>query len=157
MAGLGLPAGRPFRAYDVLNHDASVSMDDNTLRIVDQVPHSVGLIKLVDQALSARAPEVTVRAPSTALAGHPLALDVKLASGAVPATSYHWNFGDGTKANGQHINHTYTHAGTYSVNPTVGGIEGLSAHKHLSITVTGYPTTEFELSKNRRYKGSSGN
>jgi len=157
MGSLGLPAAHPFRAYDVLNHDASVAMNGNTLKITDQVPHSVRLIKLVDDSMPARSPEVTVHTPATALAGHALALAATVASVSVPATSYHWDFGDGTKANGRDLSHTYTHAGTYSVNLTVRGIEGLSAHKHLSITVTGYPTTEFELSKNRRYKGSSGN
>jgi PKD repeat protein len=73
----------------------------------------------------------------------------------VPAISYHWDFGDGTDANGQNVTHTYTRAGTYLANLTVKGIEGVSAHKSFSIAATGIVNTRYDLSHNRRYAGSS--
>ena len=156
MDGLGLPAAHSYRAFDVLNHDAKVTMDGHVLKITDQAPHSVRLIKLVDESVPARPPEVTAHAPTTGRTGHALELTATAAGSPVPAVSYHWDFGDGTHENGRNISHTYTHTGTYTVNLTIRGIDGLAAHKHFAITVSGILTTQFDLSKNRRYKSPSG-
>jgi hypothetical protein len=155
VAGLGLPADHPFHAFDVLNKDAEVSLQSGTLEIADQPPHSVRLIKLVDDSIPAAAPQLTAQVPASASVGQAFSLTVALDSNSVPAISYHWDFGDGTEANGQNVIHTYTQAGTYAVNPTVKGIEGLSAHKSFSIAVTGIVNTRYDLSRNRRYTGPS--
>ena len=155
VAGLGLPADHPFHAFDVLNKDAEVSLQSGTLEIADQPPHSVRLIKLVDDSIPAAAPQLTAQVPASATVGQAFSLTVALDSNSVPAISYHWDFGDGTEANGQNVIHTYTQAGTYAVNPTVKGIEGLSAHKSFSIAVTGIVNTRYDLSRNRRYTGPS--
>jgi PKD repeat protein len=76
-----------------------------------------------------------------------------LDTNSVPAVSYHWDFGDGTEANGQKVTHTYTYAGSYSVSLTVKGIDGLSANRSFSINATGTVSTRFDLSHNRRYTG----
>ncbi len=152
--GLGLPAAHGFHAYDVLNHDAPVEMQGGTLNLEDQPPHSVRLIKLTDDSIPAGAPVVTSQAPSSAIAGKASLFSAAAAGSAVPATSYQWNFGDGTEATGPHVSHTYTLAGTYPVSLTVNGIEGISTRKAFSINVTGYADTEFHLSNNRRYTGS---
>jgi alpha-galactosidase len=152
--GLGLPAAHAFHAYDVLNHDAPVEMQGVTLNLQDQPPHSVRLIKLTDDSIPARAPEVTAQAPSSAIAGKASHFTAAATDSTVPATSYQWNFGDGTEATGPDVSHTYTLAGTYPVSLTVKGIEGISTHKAFSINVTGYADTEFHLSNNRRYTGS---
>jgi alpha-galactosidase len=153
LGDLGLPAAHPFRAYDVLNQDAPVAMQGGTLKIEDELAHSVRLIKLVDDSISASAPEVTAQVPTSARAGEPLPFTVSAANSPVPAVSYHWNFGDGTEATGQNLTHTYTLAGTYSVDLAVKGIDGVPAHKTFSINVTGFANTEFDLSHNRRYSG----
>jgi len=157
MAGLGLSVIPTYRAYDVLNHDSRVPMDGETLKITDEPPHSVRLIKLVDESIPAQPPDVTAHAPATGTTGHALELTASAAGSSVPAVSYHWNFGDGTHQNGRDVSHTYTHAGTYTVSLIVNGIDGLAAHKHFTITVSGILTTQFDLSKNRRYKSPSGN
>jgi alpha-galactosidase len=151
---LGLPATHGFHAYDVLDHDASVEMQGGTLNLQDQPPHSVRLIKLTDDSIPARAPEVTAQAPSSAIAGKASHFTAAATESTVPANSYQWNFGDGTEATGPDVSHTYTVAGTYPVRLTVNGIEGLSTHKAFSINVTGFADTEFHLSNNRRYAGS---
>jgi hypothetical protein len=155
VAGLGLPADDPFRAFDVLKRGEEISLQGGTLEIADQPPHSVRLIKLVDDSIPATAPQVTAQAPASASVGQAVSLSVALSSNSVPAISYHWDFGDGTEANGQNVSHTYTVAGTYSVKLTVKGIEGLSAQKSFSIAATGIVNTRYDLSHNRRYTGPS--
>jgi chitodextrinase len=110
---------------------------------------------LVDDSIPAAAPRVTAQVPASASVGQAFSLTVALGSNSVPAISYHWDFGDGTEANGQNVTHTYTQAGTYSMNLTVKGIEGISAHKSFSIAAIGTVNTKFDLSHNRRYSGSS--
>ena len=40
-------------------------------------------------------------------------------SGAKSSLNYHWNFGDGTGANGSQVSHTYASAGTYALSLTI--------------------------------------
>jgi len=154
LGDLGLPAAHPFHAYDVLNGDTPVAIEGGTLKIEEQPSRSVRLIKLVDDSVPAGAPEVTAKVPASAQAGTVVQLTARATHSPVPAISYHWNFGDGTEANGQSLMHTYTVAGNYTVHLTVQGIEGISTEKRFSIRVTGYANTSFDLSRNRRYTGS---
>jgi hypothetical protein len=155
LAGLGLAAGHPFRAFDVLRKDEEIALSGGALEIDNQPPHSVRLIKLVDDSIPAAAPQVTARVPTSANVGQAFSLTAALDNNSVPAISYHWDFGDGTEAIGQNVTHTYTQEGTYSVKLTVKGIEGLSAHHSFSITATGIANTRFDLSHNRRYTSPS--
>jgi hypothetical protein len=155
LAELGLPAEHPLHAFDALNKDVGVPLQNGTLAIADQPQHSVRLIKLVDDSIPAAAPQLTVQAPSSTTAGQAISLACALGSNSVPAISYHWDFGDGTEANGQNVDHTFTLAGTYSVNLTVKGVDGLSANKRLSIAVSGGVHARFDLPRNRRYEGEN--
>ncbi len=58
-------------------------------------------------------------------------------NGAVSITSYQWNFGDGTTANGKVVTHTYTTTGTYTGTLTVTNDRGLSATAPISVTLGG--------------------
>jgi alpha-galactosidase len=155
LASLQLPSGRPFQAFDVLNHDAPISLTGGVLRLDNQPPHSVRLIKLVDTSVAAAAPSISAQVPADARAGEAVALSADAQGSTVPAIAYRWDFGDGTRASGSQVDHTYTMAGTFAVHLTVEGIEGLSAHKDTSVKVTGYPSTAFRLKQNRRYTGDS--
>ena len=155
LAGLGLPAYHPFHAFDALNRDEEIPLSSAALEIANQPPHSVRLIKLVDDSIPAAAPMLTAQAPASATVGQAFPLAVTLDTGSVPAVSYHWDFGDGTEANGQKVTHTYTYAGDYSVSLTVRGIDGLSASRSFSIKATGTVHTRYDLSRNRRYTGSN--
>ena len=155
VAGLGLPADHPFHAFDVLDKDAEISLQGGALEIADQPPHSVRVIKLVDDSIPAAAPQVTAQVPASASAGQSFPLSAALEGKSVPAISYHWDFGDGTETNGQNVTHTYTLGGTYSVNLTVKGFDGLSAQKTFSIATTGTVHARYDLSRNRRYTGEN--
>ncbi len=154
LSSLGLPAAHPFEAYNVLEHDRPVPLDGATFKIENQPPRSVRLIKLVDESVPASAPTVSAQVPDTTRAGVAIKLTASASGSPVPAISYEWNFGDGTKASGADVSHTYTVAGTYSGSLAVKGVEGLTAHRTFTVTVTGFANTAFHLSQNRRYTGS---
>ncbi len=50
VAGLGLPAGRSYHAYDVLDGNQPIPVQNGALRLEDQPRHSVKLIKLIDDS-----------------------------------------------------------------------------------------------------------
>ena len=90
------------------------------------------------------APTMVVSAvPLSADAGDPITTAVNAAatfdaSGSSPAgliTNYQWDFGDGTSANGQTVQHTYASPGSYTVTLTVS--EGATtATATVAVTVT---------------------
>lgn len=51
------------------------------------------------------------------------------------ATSYEWDFGDGSSAKGEAVSHTYTAAGTYTVTLTVTDSVGREGSTTEEITV----------------------
>lgn len=52
-------------------------------------------------------------------------------------SSYAWDFGDGSTAEGVSVSHTYSHAGTYSAELTVTDNSGFTGSANKEITVTG--------------------
>jgi alpha-galactosidase len=154
LAGLKLPADHPFQAFDVLNHDASVDFQGGRLSLDNQPAHSVRLIKLVDTSVQAAGPSLSGHVPTEAHAGDSVALTADAGGSKTPVVAYHWDFGDGTSASGPDVNHTYTVAGTFTVRLAATGVEGPETVKTFPISVTGFPTTAFDLKANRRYQGS---
>jgi hypothetical protein len=51
-------------------------------------------------------------------------------------TGYSWNFGDGSSASGQNVNHTYSSAGSYNANMTVTDNKGAMGIAAVVISVT---------------------
>ena len=78
-------------------------------------PHSVHVIKLVDGAVPAAAPSVTAQVPSSATVDQMLTLTADATGSGVPALAYHWDFGDGAKADGEKAVHAYTRTADYTV------------------------------------------
>jgi hypothetical protein len=76
------------------------------VRIENQVPESVRVIKLIDGNVSASAPTVTAQVPPVANIGemiHPSGQTE--AAGGPPGVEYHWDFGDDASANGPKVSH----------------------------------------------------
>lgn len=145
LAGLHLAASHPYQAFDVLNHDTPVQLHGDTLRLENQAPESVRLIKLVDTSVPAAGPSVSSSVPTQAHAGEPVTFSAKAEPSGVPAIGCRWDFGDGTHADGCSLSHTYTFAGKFTVHLAVQGVEGLNTEKTYSITVTGFPNTVIQL------------
>jgi hypothetical protein len=151
LADLGLAAGHKFTALDVLNRNAPVTIMDGTVRIENQIPQSVRVIKLVDSSVSASAPEVKAQVPSVAKTGETIRLSAQTESAGVPALEYHWDFGDGISASGPKVSHAYTRAATFTVRLTVDGVDGVPGVQNFSVNVTGDLRAMHNLTDNRRF------
>lgn len=144
---LKLAAGHSYELRNSLSPDETVAMDHDTLRVDNQPPHSVKLIKIIDTSIPMAAPSFVFQVPSRAKVGEEILLSSLAAKDGVPALSYRWDFGDGVVADGAILTHTYTAAGDCTVRFTAEGLDGKSAEKTFSITVAGSAT----LPPPRRY------
>ncbi|MGP8140391.1 MAG: PKD domain-containing protein [Terriglobales bacterium] len=151
LADLGLPAGHTFAATDVLNQKEAVTLADGAVRLENQPAQSVRVIKLIDTSVAEAAPTVTAQAPSAAHTGDTINLSAQAEAGGVPALAYHWDFGDGTSADGPKVSHAYTRAGDFTVWLTVEGVDGVPAQKNFSVKVTGNLKAHSKLTDNRRF------
>ncbi len=151
LSDLGLPAGHTFTASDVLNQNAPVTLAGGTVRIENQVPESVRVIKLIDGSVSASAPGVKAAVPSVANAGETMHLSAET-EGTEPTLEYHWDFGDGTSASGAKVSHAYTWAAPFTVHLTVDGVDGIPAVQNFSVNVTGDLKAMHNLTDNRRFQ-----
>ena len=154
LTDLGLPAGHAFAATNVLNQNETVTLDGDAVRLENQPPQSVRVIKLIDKSVTEAAPTVTVQAPAAANTGETIilsALSAQAEVGGVPAVAYHWDLGDGTSADCPRVAHTYTSPGEFTIHLTVDGVDGIPAHKDFSIRVTGNLKAHSNLTDNRRF------
>ena len=154
LADLGLPAAHTFAATDVLNQNEAVTLADGAVRLENQPPQSVRVIKLIDTSVAAAAPTVTAQVPAAANAGETItisALSAQAEAGGVPAVAYHWDFGDGTSADSPMATHAYTRAGDFTIRLTVDGVDGVPAQKNFLVKVTGNLKAHSNLTDNRRF------
>jgi hypothetical protein len=137
LAALGLPASHTFQGFDVLNQNESFGIEGGAVRLANQPPHSVRMIKLIDSAVPAAAPTVTAQVPAEAKAGDSIKLSAQAQATGVPALSFRWDFGDGTTADGSVATHTYTRSADFTVKLTVDGLDGMVAEQTFPVKVTG--------------------
>ena len=109
------------------------------------------VIKIIDRNLAEAAPTVTAQVPSAAAAGETIKLSAQAGADGVPAIAYHWDFGDGTRADGPRTSHSYTRAADFAIRLTVDGVDGLPARQTFSIKVTGNLRATPSLTENRRF------
>jgi hypothetical protein len=114
-------------------------------------PHSVRMVKVVDTSIPASAPSVNMQAAEKIETGKPAAFSAQSAVDGVPALSYHWDFGDGTSAEGASVTHSYTHAGSFTIHLKAEGIEGVPCEKSFPVSVTGTIDTIFRPGLYQRY------
>jgi hypothetical protein len=152
LADLGLPSDHSFAASDVLNQNAPVAMVGSDIRIENQAPESVRVIKIIDNTASAGVPTVTANVPSTTNAGETFLLSAQTETAGVPAVTYLWDFGDGTSADGPKVSHAYTRPADFTVRLTVQGIDGLPSVQTFSVKVTGTLHAYPNLLDNRRFR-----
>ena len=151
LGGISVFPRAPFRGVGCSRSQQPRCFSEESLELREQSPHSVRLIKVVDTAMPAGSPSLTINAPSSAEVAKPVTASVSCDPDGVPAFSYHWDFGDGTSAEGPQATHTYTMAGTYSIKISAEGADGIPANRTVSIGVTGAVDSRYHLMKNRRY------
>jgi alpha-galactosidase len=152
LADLGLPAEHPFHAADVLDPNAPVTLQGGAVRIDNQLPESVKVIKLIDDNVSPGPPRIKAQVPLAASAGETIHLAAETEGVGVPALEYHWDFGDGTSASGPKVTHAYTRAAPFTIRLTVDGVDGVPTVQSLSVNVTGDLRALHNLIDNRRFQ-----
>ena len=152
LANLGLRGEHTYAASDVLNQNAPTIVTDGTVRIENQAPESVRVIKLIDSSVSPAAPTVKAEVPAAANAGEIIHFWAQSEIAGAPGLSYRWDFGDGTGASGSKVSHAYTRAAQFTVRLTVDGVDGVPAVRNFPVKVTGNLTAFPKLSDNRRYQ-----
>ncbi len=151
LADLNLRAGGSFEAYNVLDHNRPVPFARDGMELPNQAPHSVRAIKIIDTSVAAAPPSVTTQGPAAAEVGKPANFTATFESDGVPVVQYHWDFGDGTSANGAEVRHTYTRAGTFSIQLEAEGADGIAARKTIPITINGVIKAQHDFKNRQRY------
>lgn len=153
LADLGLPADGKFLATDVLDARGLVILNGSSVRLADMPRHSVRVIKLIDSRVSPEAPVLIAQVPSQAQVGKIVPFSAETQDSGVPTLWYHWDFGDGTFADGPQATHAYTRDGDFTVQLAADGLDGLAAHQTFTIAVTGTQEPG-DIRQNTRYKDS---
>jgi hypothetical protein len=135
-----------------LDSNATFAIEGGIMRIYNQSPQSAVVIKLVDTAVAKAAPTVTARVPSQSKVGEPIAFSAQADPDGVPALGYHWDFGDGTIAEGSNVSHCYTSAADFTVRLKVDGPDDTPYEQSFSIRVSGELKPTPELRANRRFE-----
>jgi alpha-galactosidase len=147
LAQLGLRGN--YRISDVFSNESCCELSSGKIELT-QKPRSVRVIKLVDKAVTDSAPGFDVRVPARVATGDAATLEVQATSPDEPVLRCHWDFGDGTSADGISVRHTYTSSGTYQIEVTATGLSTLASHETRKLTVEGAIATRFEPTRNRR-------
>jgi len=151
LSDLGLSASSAFAA-DVFHNERAVALAQGTLRIENQAPHSVRLIRIVDNSVPASPPSVSLQAPTEAELGTVVRVSAASQPESVPALVYHWDFGDGVSATGSSADHAYTRNGVYKIALQVDGLDGIAATKSSTITIQGTLKTTYDVEHSRRFQ-----
>ena len=149
-ADLGLPAGHTFKADNVLRPTSAVHVTRSSIEMPEEPPESVIVLRLTDEDVPAHAPALSAQVPASARTGETIQVSAHAVSDDAPAVAYHWDFGDGTSADGARASHTYTRASNYRVRLSGKGVDGLGTELELPVNVTGALNGFPDLSTNRR-------
>ena len=156
LKNLGLVASSTMVATGLMDSNGAFVLEGGMIRIENQSPQSAMVIKLVDTAVAKAAPTVTAQVPSQSKAGETITLSAQSDPSGVPALTYHWDFGDGTVAEGANVSHCYTRAADFVVRLTVDGPDDVPYEQKFSIGVTGELKPIPQLRANRRFEEAGG-
>ncbi len=151
LADFGLRAADPLTLTDALTGKAVASSAPGAVQ-VDLPPHSVRVIKIVDNTFPPRAPQIAADTPGAGTSGVSLVFSAKAQSDDNPVLTFHWNFGDGVELDGPRVAHAWTEPGDYTVHLTAAGLDGRSADKSFAVRITGNIPTAFHPQQNRRFQ-----
>jgi large repetitive protein len=112
----------------------------------------VRVIKLIDGNASPSSPSVKAQVPAVANVGETIHLSAQTEAAGVPAVEYHWDFGDGSSANGPKVSYAYTRAANFTIRLTVDGADGVPAVQSFSVNVIGNLRVLPKLTDNRRFR-----
>ncbi len=153
LSDLHLRSADSYEVKDIFAPDSTASKPTQGILFVEaQPPHSVRLLKLIDASVPPSSPQLSIDVPKAAqLSAEVDMLAREVGEDSSPAVSYHWDFGDGTGANGRKVTHAYTRQGQFSVHFTAAGLDGMALEKSFPITVSGQFSTRFAPARKRRF------
>jgi hypothetical protein len=150
LAELGLPRGHAIEAINVLRTGEPPLVAGGSIELANQPPESVTVLKLIDSDVPGRAPSATAQVPGSAATGETIQVSAQAAGDDEAIVDYHWDFGDGTNAEGARAAHAYTRAADYLVRLTITGVDGLSTELEFPVKIAGVLHAFPNLSTNRR-------
>jgi alpha-galactosidase len=149
LSDLGLsPTGHYFLT-DVLDRKPFAETSRAGIHI-ELPPHSVRVLKIVNQDAQAQPPVVAAKHAAGAAAGEELTFSAQQTSGD-PVLRYRWNFGDGVELEGPQVSHAWTEPGDYTVHLTANSLDQTQIDQTFSVHVTGAMPTTFTPSQIRRF------
>jgi alpha-galactosidase len=149
LAALGLKEAGKYRIVEVFGGLNCCSASAQTIDLV-QKPHSVRVLKLIDESVPPADPAIEIRSATTSQAGESVAFSASASSNAAPVLACHWDFGDGSSMDGMKVTHAFTHAGNYAVQVTATGLGAATTRKALSVSVSGEVSTLFDPGRKQR-------
>jgi alpha-galactosidase len=147
---LGIKPDSSFTASDILR-GGMLPIREGRMTI-DQPAHSVRMLKLIKNSVTARSPDFEMQVPPSAQAGETVEFRA-ISPGETPVLGYQWNFGDGVAGDGAEVTHTYTQPGSYKVTAEAMGLDKRSSKKTVTIAITGYVPTIYDPARKERYGG----
>jgi hypothetical protein len=139
---LGLKEPGQYRIVDVFGEPSCCSSSSGAIHLV-QKPHSVRMLKLIDESVPAIQPPFEIQSATGAKAGETLTFSAAKASSEAPVLAYHWDFGDGSFMDGMTVQHAFTHAGEYGVEVTATGLDAITNLKTFTVSISGDVSTRF--------------
>ncbi len=148
LVSLGLKRAREYRIVEELADQGCCSSSD-TINLVEK-PHSVRMLKLIDDSVPAQPPPFEIGSAANSRAGEALVFSVAASSSQAPVLRCHWDFGDGSSLDGMQVQHAFTHAGRYEVQATVTGLDAITNRKTVTVSISGDVPTRFEATEKMR-------
>ena len=151
---LGLSTADHYILADVLEDKPFAQSAPGEVHI-ELAPHSVRVLKIINQAAQIQVPAVTVDHPAEGTTGDPVVFSAKQLNGD-PILTYHWSFGDGVQLEGPHASHAWTEPGDYEVQLTVNGLDHTHVEQSFRVHVAGSMSTVFTPNLNKRFEPKNG-
>ncbi len=149
LKSLGLKAPAQYRIVDAFSDQGCCGSSSDTLNLV-QKPHSVRMLKLIDDSVPAIQPPFEIRSATRGKSGDTLAFMAAASSPEAPVLRCHWDFGDGTSSDGTEVQHAFTHSGEYVVQATVTGLDATTNRNTLTVSISGDVSTRFKPAEKQR-------
>ena len=146
---LGLKEPGRYQIIDVFGDQGCCSVSSRSIDMVQQ-PHSVRMLRLVDNSVPVVEPAVEIRSASSAKAGETMVFAASPLSVEAPVLTCRWDFGDGSAMEGKQVQHAFTHPGDYQVTVAVTGLAASTSRKTLTVSISGDVSTRFDQGSKKR-------
>jgi alpha-galactosidase len=150
LKSLGLKKPGEYKVVEEFGEQGCCSSASDTIDLAEK-PHSVRMLKLIDESMPALPPPFEISSAAGAKAGETVAFSAAASSSSqAPVLTCHWDFGDGSSLDGMQVKHAFTHAGRYDVQATVTGLDGATNRKTMTVSISGEVPTRFEAAEKMR-------